>query len=126
MPVQTDSHTSVTVCSSIATNIMAEAMKKGAGGQVYYLHNRVEQHRGLCRPCEPDGAGARIMSHGGVDGGGSIFCKGKKFRCVCSMSIRAPMPISFTPCGWHCPSEYGDRGDTRHERNIEKSPCAEN
>ena len=33
----------------------------------------------------------------------SIFCKGKKFRCVCSMSIRAPMPISFTPCGWHCP-----------------------
>jgi 8a0101: efflux pump membrane protein len=31
------------------------------------------------------------------------FLQGQKFRCVCSMSIRAPMPISFTPCGWHCP-----------------------
>lgn len=25
------------------------------------------------------------------------FLQGQKFRCVCSMSIRAPMPIAFTP-----------------------------
>ena len=38
--------------------ILAEAMKKelARGGQVYYLHNRVDNIESTRRPCQPDGA----------------------------------------------------------------------